>query len=189
VTGGERLEMAAPAARALRPVLDHHHVPELRACSRRAAIWLAAEDEAAADARAERQHDHVRDTPPGARLPFADRRRVRVVVEADRQAAALAHPLPQRKVGERDVHGADDAPSHLIDRRGDTEAEGDDAVLAELVDGGVQLRDDCVLRARVRRPLVSPQDLTLAVDEACEDLRAANVDSNGEGCIHRRRVP
>ena len=89
-SGDVRLEMTAPAARALAgtAVVDDHDVAELDAGPVRAAKRLAARDDAAAEARAERQHHEVVHSTPDAGLPLADRRRIRVVVEPDGQAEA-----------------------------------------------------------------------------------------------------
>ena len=44
---------------------------------------------------------------PRADLPLGERRRVRVVVDPDREREALTHPLAEVEVGERNVHGRD----------------------------------------------------------------------------------
>ena len=60
-SGRERLEVAATraAAPARRPVVLEHHVTELGSSTDRPTIRLPVEDQAAADARAQRQHDQV----------------------------------------------------------------------------------------------------------------------------------
>ena len=99
--GDVRLEMAAPAARALaRPaVVDDDDVAELHAAAVRAAERPAAGDHAAAEPRAEREHHDVVHPAPDAGAPLADRRCIRVVVEADRQVELAAHVIAQREVG------------------------------------------------------------------------------------------
>src|SRR5207253_2225065 len=81
------LENAAPRSRALRrpAVVDEHRVSELGAFTVPAAEGRPAGDDSAADAGPEREHHEIVDTTPGARAPLADRRRVRVVVQPDRQ--------------------------------------------------------------------------------------------------------
>ena len=83
-----RLQVATTGARALaRPAaVDDHDVAELRALAVPAAERPAAGDDAAADAGPEREHHEVVLASAGARAPLADRGRVRVVVEPDRDA-------------------------------------------------------------------------------------------------------
>src|SRR6185437_17029902 len=66
------LEVPAAAARARPAVELHDDVTELRAASGRAAIWLAAEDQPAADSGSERQHHDVVGALRSAGLPFGD---------------------------------------------------------------------------------------------------------------------
>ena len=86
--GGDGLEVAAPVAVSLagRPVGDHHDVPEL--CP--AAVEPVVDDEAAADPRAERQHDQVGRTAAGTEPPLGESRRVPVVLDPCRQRVPRA---------------------------------------------------------------------------------------------------
>ena len=108
VPGRERLEVTAPRAVALarRPVGDDDHVPELGP----AAVEGPAEHEAAADARAEREHDEVVRPAARAQAPFGERGRVRVVLDRGRDAEALAQHPRERDPGERDVRRVERAP-------------------------------------------------------------------------------
>ena len=111
--------MTAPATRALtRPaVVDDRHVAELGALAVAATKRRAAGDDTAADARPEREHHEIVDAASRAGAPLADRRRVRVVFQANRQTESLAHVIAERRVLERQVHAANDDPALLVDRR------------------------------------------------------------------------
>ena len=100
------LEMAAAGARALaRDAVElDHGVPELGP----AAVEPAAEDDAAAAARAERQHDHRLRAAAGARAVLGERGDVRVVLEVDRKPEPPRHQTGKVDACERDVHRADD---------------------------------------------------------------------------------
>ncbi len=90
--GDEVLEVPSSRAEAaaLRPVVLEHHVTELGGRTARAAVEPPAEDETAADPRAEGQHDHVLRAAAGADRPLGHSGRVRVVVERHRQARGIA---------------------------------------------------------------------------------------------------
>src|SRR5581483_2111401 len=85
------LEVSAAAADARQAVVYEHRVAELRAGADRAAVRPSAENQAAADAGAERDHDHVACALTGAGAPLGDGGGVAVVVERDRQAEPLPH--------------------------------------------------------------------------------------------------
>src|SRR5699024_2973468 len=77
--GGIPLKTTAPAARAELSVLMEDDVPDLRARTAEALKKLSAENDAAADARSERQKDTARILPAGAIARLAERRRVGIV--------------------------------------------------------------------------------------------------------------
>ena len=136
-----RLEMTAPGARALtRPAaVDDHDVAELGAHAVPAAEGLAAGDDPAADAGPEREHHEVVLASAGARPPLADRGRVRVVVEPDRNAEPLVHAVAQRRVLERQVDATDDDTVLLVDRRRRAEADRHHRLVEQLGDGSLEL--------------------------------------------------
>ena len=111
----------------------------------RTAIHLPVEDEPAADARAEGEHHHVARSASGADLPLGERRRVRVVVDPDREREALPHPVAEVEIGERNVHGRDRPARALVDRRGEPEADRDHTVSAQLLDHFVQAGEQILL--------------------------------------------
>ena len=176
--GHVRLEMTAPAARALaRPaVVDDHDVAELDALAVGAAERTAARDHAAAEAGAEREHHEVVVPAPDTGTPLADRRGVRVVVETDRQAEPLRHVIDEarsrRAAGSRTRRRRRRAGRSATARRTDRA----DLVRQQLGNGGLELADDRCLRILRRRAFVPADDLPLARDDAGEDFRAADVD-------------
>ena len=90
VGAGVRLQAAAVAAPAERPVLVHEHVADLPRGPPGSAVDLPADDEPGADARAEHDVRHLRDAAAGAEDGLRERADVRVVVDVDGQAEARA---------------------------------------------------------------------------------------------------
>ena len=78
---------------------DHDDVAELGP----AAVEPVVDDEAAADARPEREHDQVGRAPPRPETPLGERRGVAVVLDAGREAVALAGAVRKVHVVEREV--------------------------------------------------------------------------------------
>ena len=105
--GDERLHMpsAVTVPLARRPVRDDDHVPDLRP----PAVEPVVEDDAAADARAEREQDEAGDASPRAELPFGERSGVPVVLDADREPEALAGVADEVEVVEGEVRRAENA--------------------------------------------------------------------------------
>ena len=184
--------MTSPRAEtaALRPVELEHHVPQLGRGAARSAVEPPAEDEPAADPRAEREHDHVLRTAAGADRPFGHRRGVRVVVDRDRQPQVLLAALSQRDALERDMHGEDRRAFALVDRRRDADADGGHAVVPQAVDdlGEARSRNASVDSVGVSRRSVR-ENRAVALDDPREDLRAADVDTDGALGRHDRRLP
>ena len=89
------------------PVVDDHHVAELRAGAAAAAHRPAVENDAAPEPGADGEDDHVGHSPPGADLPLGDAGRVRVIVDSDRQPHCIMHVVAEGDVRERDVDGRD----------------------------------------------------------------------------------
>ena len=183
--------MPVPAARALaRPaVVDDDDVAELHAAAVRPAQRLPARDHAAAEPRAEREHHDVVHPTPDAGAPFSDRRRIRVVVEADRPTECAVHVIAQRKVGERQVDALDDDTAALVDRRRHAEADRADFVVHQLRHGGFELANDGFLGVLGRRTLVPADDVPVAADDAGKDFRASEIYTDRMRCAHAQRVP
>ena len=151
--GGEALEVAAPGAVALarRAVGDHDHVTELGPT----AVERAAEDEAAADPGAEREHDHVLARP--ALRPAATRRAPRRS-RRSRPSPARRSARPSRGRARRPPAGcsrAERLPGRTIDHRRDPEPECADAPAGERLDRRRDPLQQLRLRAG-RRPHLVP---------------------------------
>src|SRR5215470_2732501 len=181
-----RLQMAATGARTLTgpAVVDDDYVPELYTDAVTAAERLAAGDDAAADAGPEREHDQIVLASPGADLPLADRSRVRVVFEPDRDAEPLVHPIAQGCILERQIHGANDEAFLLVDRRRRADTHRRDRVVDQLGHGGLQLGEYAVLRVLRGRTFVPTDDAAVAGDDPGEDLRAPEVHSDRMARLH-----
>ncbi len=95
--------------------MEDDDVAELSAPAHRAAVGLAAENQAAPDAGAQRQHDEIVHAASGAGFPLTDRRRVGVVVDPDGKREALMHPLAEAQPRKRQVYRAEHHARALVD--------------------------------------------------------------------------
>src|SRR2546421_55285 len=78
---------------------------------------------------------------PAPDPPLGDRRGVRVVVDPAGDLPALRHAVPEGKIRERDVRRPDRAPGALVDRGRDTEPDGGDALVHQLLNRLVEPRE------------------------------------------------
>ena len=122
--GRERLD--APVVRAValagRPVLVDHHVAELTGRADPAAVQLAAQDQPAADPRADR-HDHrLARSARSAGPVLGERRHVGVVIDEYGQPQPLGHDRAERDVGEWEIDCNHAAAATLIHQARDPEA-------------------------------------------------------------------
>ena len=144
-----RLEMPAPVAVPLARLAagDDDDVPELGP----AAIETVVDDEAAADARAEREHDQVRRAPPRPEPPLGERRGVAVVLDAGRQPVALAGAVREVHLVEREVHRAQRDAGAAIDVERDAVADRGRAVREQVLDDAVDRAQHLLLGSVGRR--------------------------------------
>ena len=172
--------MARAVAAARRAAVLEHHVPDLGAGSDEAAVRLAVEDQPAADAGPEREHDHVVRALPGADLPLGDRGCVAVVVEGDRDWRTA----PQRGRESRSRR-AERAPSR---RRGPCAGRSSTGARSRSRATPSPRSSSTISSSSSRnssrdsrrsRPLDPMVDLALAVDHPGRDLRPADVDTDG----------
>ena len=187
-TAEVRLEMPLAAARARRPVELDDRVAELAAQTAAAAVRLAVDEDAAADAGADRDHEEVARALGGAVARLAERREMAVVVDGDLLARARHDERTHVDAGERQVgaelHGlaqevdlTRDADAHACDFRG-VRAGLD---LFDEVDDGVDDRE----RTRLgREPFGVLDDAALALDQTDGDSSAADVDADRVAGAH-----
>ena len=160
------------------------HVAELGSGTDPAPVEPAAEDQAAADAGPERDHDHVRGAAAGSGLPFGERRAVGVVVDRSRKPERLGRPSADVNAGQRDVHGEDGCPGALVDRRRNADPHGGDRLVAHRLDGVRQPAEQRLGRVDRRRPALRANDRPVPLDDADVDLRPAHVDADRALCLH-----
>lgn len=155
-------------------------MPELGGDAEASAPQLVADDDAAAQAGAERDADDVVVALAGAEAVLAPGRAVRVVLDDDGQADALLDLVLQRFVPPVDVGREEYGRALVVHVSGGADADGlDGVVAADLGDGGADgLRHS--VRGRRGGHLVRLKDRALFVDHAGRDLRAADVDADGE---------
>ena len=111
-------------------------------------------------------------------MKLAVGRGVRIVLDPDGKGEALLHARAKVKSLERNVHRSLDTSGLLIETRRNPEAETDYAVLDQLLDGGVEPCEERVLRFGRRRRLPPMLDGAVAMNDAGQDLRAAEVDAD-----------
>ena len=175
--------MPAPTARAHVSILLDDDVPELGPAAEEAAV----DDDAAADAGAEREHHEVLRAAPGAAAPLGERGGARVVLDPDREPEALARPRDEIDVVEREVHRAQDAPRAALEVRRDAVADRGDALVEERLDGLVQSREHAFLRS------VRARDLALCVDSPSRSTRPERIfvpptsSTDDDGSLHAGR--
>ena len=189
LAGDVRLEVPAAAAAAEDAVVDDHDVAELGAGADRAAVRPAAEDQPAADPGAEREHDHVassrarrrratRRSPPRSRRcrsPTGRPSRSRITSRSGTSTSGMfTEPIA--------IAGP------LVDPRRDAEADRDDALVEQLAHGGLEAVEQRLLGVERRRVLAVREHRPVALDDAGEDLRPADVDADHVGS-HGRRLP
>ena len=162
------------------------HVAELAGDPEPAAHHLAVDEDRSPDAGAEGDHDDVRLLARCPEPPLGVRRSVGVVVDEQRRVDAFGQPVAQRLAPPGEVRREDDGGPVGRDEPRRADPHGDDRLpvhvgeqLLDDVDDGVL--DDARPGAPVRGvPSGAPDDATLGVDEAAGDLRATDVDPDGE---------
>ena len=121
----EALPAAAAAARARWAVGVDDHVPDLAGEARGADLDPVVHDDAAADARAERDHHDVMEAAGGAEAMFGQHGEVGVVLDDDRSPgeAVADQGGPVDAVRLRQV-GRETQPALAVDHAGRTDADG-----------------------------------------------------------------
>ena len=151
----------------------------------------AVENEAAADARTERQHDEVRRAPPCAEPPFGERGR-RSRRSRPPPGTPKRSPMPSGSDTscERDVDRAQRPAGLAVEHGRNPEPERRERRRPEPLD---RLRDrfeQLLLRVRRRRHLAPLLDRPVPVEHAGQDLRAAEIDADDALLtLHGPRLP
>ena len=116
--------------------------------------------------------------------PLHEHRRVRVVVDLDRQPGALAHDVGERQVRDRQVHRGRRDPAPVVHEARDAEADADHRIPCSptrLLDGlGDRVEERCGVGVGYE-PLGAVMDPEVRVDHARQELRASQVDADHAG--------
>ncbi len=155
-------------------------VPQLRP----AAVQPVVDDDAAADARAEREHHEVVRAASGAEPPLGERGGVAVVLHADGTAEARAELRPQVDVVEREVRRAEQEARSSLEVPGHTDTDRHGVGRVEALDDVVDRSEHVVLGRRRGGALDGCRDAPVARDDAGENLRSTEVDSDHPGSVH-----
>jgi hypothetical protein len=173
------------AALARRTADQDDDVPELGP----AAVEPVVQHDAAADPGPEREHDEVLEPLPGPELPFGERGGIRVVLDADRETEPRADMTPQVEVVERQVRRAQDPAGPPVEVRRNPEADAADAVVDQRLDCRVERLQHVLLGGAGAVHAIPGEHVSVAVDDAGEDLRPAHVDPDHERSAHGRGLP
>ncbi|GAB49486.1 hypothetical protein MOPEL_130_00930 [Mobilicoccus pelagius NBRC 104925] len=178
--GAVLLEAAPHPASAEQTVGHDPDVPHLGADTVGAPHEVALGDDATADARADREEDEVLDVTGGAVDELAPRRRVRVVLEDDRQPDEIGESCTERFVTPGDVRGEQHPFAGTVEEPGDRDADGGHVVAVDEFPREVRRRSDDPLGVLRRGlPPGTGEDLPARRDEGAEDLRPADVEADG----------
>ncbi len=182
VAGRVRLDVTAAVTVPLARLStgDDDGVPELRP----AAIQVTVDDNAAADPRSEREHDHVRHAPPCSQAPLGQRGGVAVILGAGRKPEAVARSLRKVDILKRQIDGLERQARTAIDVQRDAEPDCERPLADELRHDAVD-RSEYLLLARSRSwNLDRTADLAPARDESREDLGTAQIDADNAFFTH-----
>ena len=177
------LEMPSPVAASLTgsPTGDDHDVPELGPTP----VEAIVDDEAAADAGSESEHDQVCRLPPRPEPPFGERRGIAVVLDAGRQGVALASAIGEVDRVQREVRRSQGDAGATIDVEGHAVPDRSRAIDEQVLDNAVDRGQHLLLRSVRGRDLDRAPDRAVARDEAGKNLRSAEVDSDNAFFMHR----
>ncbi len=153
---------------------------ELAGGAARTPVQLAVRDDAAADAGAQGEHDHLARAAAGAVAKLGEAGHVGVVVDHDRHAVALAEQIAQGHVAQRQVGRQHDAAGAKVDHRRRADAERvDRAVLGHgLVEATVQVVEAGTGRLGGGGAARAGQDAEGIVDQPDGELGSAEIDTD-----------
>ena len=173
--------MAPLAAGAGRPVAVDGEVADLGGEAEAAPVDRAVDDEAAADPRPQRDHQHLLVAPAGAVEDLAEGGDVGVVVDHDRHGAGGGQAGPGVDADEAGEVGGVVHGTVEVDEAGEADADGGDAGLGgqEVGHHGSRGAEDGVGPGR-RRLAPLGHDLAVLGGGDGEELRAADIDAGGQ---------
>ena len=146
--------------------------------------YLAVYDNTASDSGSESDGDKAVDALAGARLCFAERGAVRVIVEINGLFKSRLKDIARGNIIESEVVGIFDNAVLLVDRTG-----GSDTYADNIVHGDARIYNSSldslgnILKNSFRRAgaicleLASADDFHFFIDDAGNDIRAAEIDS------------
>ena len=140
---GIRLQAAVAAAAAALAALPDDHVAHLARDAVAAGVQLAADDDAAADARAQRDHHHVLCALRRARSDLAERRAVGVVIQLHRAAKVRPERIRKADVVHAQIGAEFERAGRFVKRAGHADADARDL-----------LRRSALRRAQAERQLL-----------------------------------
>ena len=129
-------------------------------------VWLAAENQAAADPRPERHQHDLGGAAGSAGAVLGDRRRVAVVVDEHGQPEPFGHHVAERDVGQRRVDPDDRDPVALVHQHRDPEPDRIDLATDCFADLADRLHRDVEQRPLIEtryRPLCTVVDSELRI--------------------------
>src|SRR5581483_4332329 len=135
---------AVASASAQRSVGDDEHVPDFGRAPVGSAVRASAEDEAAADARAERDAEEVAGSASASETVLAPRCAVRVVVEGHGKANGVGDDLREVEIAQARVRSVEVASGRVVDEPGGADADAFDLLRAEVVHELLDLRNQVV---------------------------------------------
>ena len=176
------LEMPAPMAVSLTglPTSDDDDVPELGP----PAVEVIVDHEAATDAGAEGEHDQVGRLRPCPEPPFGERRSVAVVLDTGWQGIAVSGAIGEVNCVEREVRGPQGDAGAAIDVERDAVPDRSRAIEEQRLDNAVDRAQHLGLRSVRGCDLDRAPDRPVARDEAGENLRSTEVDSDNAFFMH-----
>src|SRR3954447_3277119 len=176
--GGQRLQatVVRTVARAGRPVLVDDEMAELARRPVSSSQQPPGRDDRAADPGPEREHHRVCRALGRAGLVLGEQRRVRVVVDGDRQPDPLGHEVAHRRVAQVEVVGPHRGPAIAIHQRGNAHPDGLDGHVGDLHELAYDPLDRIQRAGPRRRAKGAMADDEVGVHHAREQLRPAEID-------------
>jgi hypothetical protein len=150
---------------------------------------LLVDDDPAPDTGPEREHHERPRLSSGSHVELGERGGVAVVLELDRPQEPLLHHVPQRHLRQGNVHRAVHVPPSRVDSRRQAESDRAYRLVQELLDRGLELLDQRILRVPRRLAFTPVLDVSPLVDDPGQDLRAADIDADNAFGVRHAWLP